>query len=314
MRFSDNQTPLYGMTRRRFLTLSAATLSAGALTTGQGAASQSQGIGPLRWRGHAFGAEVSISLDPGIQKPEAARRDLTDLIARMRQIEAQFTLFDPHGPMQQLNQTGRVTMTPYLRRVLDLSAQVHQATDGAFDPTVQTLWQALATGAAPDHGAVGFDQLRWNDRELTLGPGQAVTFNGVAQGYAADEARRLLRARGYGQALINMGEFSALGGGYLLGIADPAQGQLGQIGLHNAALATSSPKAMQIAGQPHILSPKGQGPQWSSVTVQAGSAALADACSTGFCLMSREAMADAVSLLPLKQVYLVDGQGNFGRL
>lgn len=314
MKLSGDRTPPYGVTRRRFLTLSAATLSAGALTTGQGAASQRQGIGPLRWRGFAFGAEVSISLDPGIQKTEAARRDLTDLIARMRQIEAQFTLFDPHGPMQRLNQTGRVAMTADLRRVLDLSAQVHQATDGAFDPTIQTLWQALATGGMPDQGAVGFDRLHWNDHELTLGRGQAVTFNGVAQGYAADEARRLLHARGYSQALINMGEYSALGGGYRLGIADPVEGQLGQIGLHNAALATSSPMAMQIAGQPHILSPKGQGPQWSSVTVHAGSAALADACSTGFCLMSHDAMADAVALLPLKQVYLVDRRGNFGRL
>jgi thiamine biosynthesis lipoprotein len=43
-----------------------------------------------------------------------------------------------------------------------------------------------------------------------------------------------------------------------------------------------------VGGQPHILHPKGQPARWSTVTVQADSAALADGLSTALVFATRD--------------------------
>ena len=44
-----------------------------------------------------------------------------------------------------------------------------------------------------------------------LGSGQAVTLNGIAQGFAADRVREVLAAHGIRHALIDTGEIGGLG-------------------------------------------------------------------------------------------------------
>ena len=91
-----------------------------------------------------------------------------------------------------------------------------------------------------------------------------------------DLVRDHLAAHGFTSALVNIGEYAALGGPFRLGIADPVAGMLAESVLTQGALAVSSPQAMQIGGQGHILHPQGQPPRWSTVAVEADSAALAD--------------------------------------
>ncbi|MEC7300309.1 MAG: FAD:protein FMN transferase [Pseudomonadota bacterium] len=284
------------MTRRRFLTLSAAAVLPGTAR----AASQS-------WRGIAFGGEVSITITGRADRIAA---DLKALTLRMRQIEARFTLFDPGSELRRLNRLGRAPLGADLDAVLTVARAVHDATDGMFDPTVQRLWLDLAEGRTPDLGRIGLGQLRREGGDLVLGPGQQLTLNGIAQGFAADQLRDMLRARGYARALVDMGEQAALGGHFRLGIEDPAAGPVGRVSIRNAAVATSSPGAMRIGGRDHILHPRGGAALWSTVTVVAGQAALADAASTAFCLMDVPTMRRARDRLGLHRVLYVDRDGD----
>ncbi|MBW6417567.1 FAD:protein FMN transferase [Celeribacter sp. PS-C1] len=292
------------LSRRRFLTLSACALASPAQATTE------------RWTGSAFGAEVSLDLRGANGLIEA---DLQAVIAEIRALERRFSLYDPASDLSKLNASGQGALSPQLREILALSHQVHAATQGLFDPTIQPLWEALAQGedvtAARD--LIGLDRVTREVDHINLGVGQKLSFNGIAQGYATDRIAALLAARGYGEALINMGEFTALGGSFRLGLEDPEAGRLGALHLSSGAMATSSPAAMTVGGETHILHPKGGAPMWSTVTVVAkgaGKAALADAASTAFCLMSLSEIEMAKQKLGLSRVYLVDVEGNLTSL
>ena len=114
------------------------------------------------------------------------------------------------------------------------------------------------------------------------------------------------------QALVDMGEFRALGGPWRLGLVDPAQGYLGTRTLTGGAVATSSPGALMLGDTGHILDPRGQGgARWSTVSVEAERAALADAFSTACCLMTAEEIRQAAKALPgIRRVTLVDREGD----
>ena len=282
------------MNRRRFLRI-----VAGAALAGSGARAET-------WQGRAFGAELSITAAGAL--PLAAIR------AEIAAVEAAFSLY-ADSELTRLNARGFVPGSPRFRAVLRVAAQVHAATGGAFDPTVQPLWQALATGQdpAPARRAIGLDRVRLGAR-VELAPGQALTLNGIAQGHAADGVAALCRRAGLGRCLVDMGEFHALGGPFRLGIEDPAAGRLGQRSLTDGALATSSPAAMAFPGGSHILGPQGQAPRWSTVTVEAASATLADAASTAFVLMGREEIRAAAMALGLRGVTLIDAGGNLETL
>lgn len=284
------------MNRRRFLQITAAAALGGRAAGAKGAAD---------WRGRAFGAEVAVS---GL--PETAR---AALLAEIAAIEATFSLYR-ESELTRLNAAGRGPGSAQMRAVLALAGRVHAATGGAFDPTVGRLWAARAARApeAEARAAIGFARVEIG-REIRLGPGQALTLNGVVQGYAADRVAALLEAAGAGPCLIDMGEFVGLGGRFRLGVEDPAAGLLGarEIGAGAPrAIATSSPGAMRLGAGGHILGPQGQTPRWSTVAVEGGGAALCDAASTGFVLMEAGEIARARDALGLGTVTLIDAAGD----
>lgn len=289
------------LTRRRFLCISAAALCAGASP-----------VAPARWRGIALGAEAEITLHgPGA---EAA---LTDAIARVRGIERAFSLYDPTSELSRLNASGRLAPSPAFRLLLTQTDAVHRATGGAFDPSVQPLWQALARGGDVEaaRALTGWERVTIG-QEITLAPGQALTFNGIAQGFATDVVSDLLASRGFGQALVNIGEHRALGGPWRLGLSDPAAGYLGTRTLADGAIATSSPAALRLGTGGHILDPRGlRAPLWSTASVEAESAAVADALSTACCLLEPDEIRRAMAALPgIRRMTLVDGEGRLRTL
>lgn len=263
------------MNRRRFLFIAAATAAV---------------AGPARaevttWQADMFGGTVRVDLrgPRSLAEPTAAM-----IGATIAEIEQAASLFKAGSALCRLNATGRLDeVPPALRDLLALADEVHRATGGRFDPTVQPLWRALAEGRDPAQARalIGWNRVR-PGTPLRLAEGQALTFNGVAQGYAADRVRRVLQAAGYRQALVEMGEFAALGGPFRLAVEDPAIGAAGTRQLMGNAIATSSPSAMRLGRGFHILGRHGERPNWSTIAVEAESAALADGFSTAFCLMS----------------------------
>lgn len=272
------------MNRRRFMAVCAAFAAAPASAETH------------RWQAPALGGVVSVDLrGPRALAAETARA----IAAAIAEVEAAASLFRPDSALSRLNRTGRLDDPPKaLRDLLALAGQLHVATDGAFDATVQPLWRALAEGADPAaaRARVGWSHVHAGAAAV-LGPGQALTLNGIAQGYAADRVRAILRLAGYERVLVDMGEYAALSGPFRIGVEDPELGRIAIRDLLGDAIATSSPGAMRIGADFHILGPHGQQPVWSTVSVQAASAAMADGLSTAFCLMEMPAIRAATARL-----------------
>ncbi|WP_138468305.1 FAD:protein FMN transferase [Poseidonocella sp. HB161398] len=285
------------LTRRRFLSIAAA---AAVLPAGARAAA---------WQGRAFGAEIALTLRGG---PERTGPALKAALKEIRALERRFSLYDPGSDLSRLNAAGRLDAPdPDMVALLATCGRLHRLTGGRFDPTVQSLWTSPP-------GIPGWEQVALGPGSIRLGPGQALTLNGIAQGHAADRISALLAAHGFTDTLVDLGEFRSRGGPWRIGIADPAAGLLGQRSLGDGALATSSPDAMQLAdGTGHIRDPRdpGRRPAWSTVSVEAASATLADGLSTAFCLMARAEIAALLPDLPeVARVVLVDAEGSLSTI
>lgn len=211
----------------------------------------------------------------------------------------------------ELNRAGRITAPPLeLVTVLAEAIRMWRLSDGAFDVTVQPLWQlytahfamAAADPAGPPVDAiarareqVGSHGLEVDPAEVRFArPGMAATLNGIAQGYITDRATDLLRAEGIASTLVDLGEIRALGShptGRPWRIALEKGGH--EIDLMDRAAATSSPAgtAFDAAGRHHHLFDPSTGRSCEGarqVSVVAREAMLADALSTALSLVPRE--------------------------
>lgn len=284
-------TPM--LTRRRLIALSAAFAATPALAD----TVQS-------WQGIGLGASVSVRLVGG--STAQARHTFRRIEIELARIEAMASLYRD-SDLTRLNRDGHLAHPPAdLLALLGLADTVHHATGGVFDPTVQPLYLALSAGLDADAARrlIGWQRVQRTDEAIRLDHGQALTLNGIAQGWAADRMADILRQEGFENALVDMGEVQALGkradgGPWQAQITAPKGTALGQVALTNRALATSSPMGTLIgSGLPHILGPQGQPPHWSTVSVSAESAALADALSTAFCLMPLDLIRQSLTAFP----------------
>lgn len=290
------------MNRRRFLTLSAAFACAPALARA------------ATWRGQALGTEVSVTLSGPRAAVEAA---LAAIPARLEEVEALFSLYRPDSALVRLNRDGALSpVPPLMRRLMAEATRAHRLTGGLFDPTVQPLWRAMAEGADTEAARrlIGWSRLSVTEGAVRLSPGQQLTFNGIAQGFASDLIREDLVARGFTQALVDIGEQAALGGPFRLGLEDPVHGAQGHRTLTDGAIATSSPGALRLGDSTHILSPDGRQPLWSTVSIEAPSATLADALSTAAVFLPTPALANLKRSAGLTRITTVDVSGRLATL
>lgn len=296
------------LTRRRMVAIVAAAAGSALLSGGQRV-----WAGELvRWRGSALGAQVSIDIfHPDWEEAEKA---IQVCLAEVRRLERQFSLYRPDSAICALNRSG-ILVAPDADMValFKASLQFSDLTDGAFDPTVQPLWQLYAghfSSEQPDPDGppaerlaealakVGRSGLRVSEQRVALlRRGAAVTLNGIAQGYATDRVVDVLRARGLSTTLVNMGEIRALGAradgtAWRVGLADPDQpGALtGTVDLVDRAVATTAGAGFRFdrSGRfTHLFDPRtGRSPAlYRTVSVIAPTATEADALSTAFSLM-----------------------------
>ncbi|WP_299655681.1 FAD:protein FMN transferase [uncultured Tateyamaria sp.] len=288
------------LNRRRFLAIAATFVAAPALAQ------------PHAWTGRAFGAEVSIQLHGPSAEVGPALAETQALIV---EIERLFSLYDPASDLVQLNKTGAIRMSERFEELVTLADQAHRLTGGLFDPTVQPLWRAIAEGADVDTALalIGWDRVSVVGRDVRLDAGQALTFNGIAQGYATDLVSQMLRDRGFHQTLVNIGEYRGMGGPWRLGLTDPTYGMLATRTIEDGAVATSSPLATPIGPHGHIVHPF-HAPIWSTVSVEADTAAMADALSTGLTLADMDLVRKVRATPGVRRITLVDQAGDLGSL
>jgi len=207
-------------------------------------------------------------------------------------------------------------------RLLRHCRRIHQATGGAFDITVQPLWELHAAHfarrprdpAGPAAGAVaaaralvGMARLRIDDDEIGFQRrGMKVTLNGVAQGFVTDAVVRILREAGLRHVLVDIGEIRAHGQGrnggpWQVGLLDPLSPLdiAGRVALSDRAIASSGGYGLAFddSGRHHHLFDPATGRSARhnrAVSVVAPDALTADALSTAFSAMEEAAIARAL--------------------
>jgi thiamine biosynthesis lipoprotein len=314
--------PNPNLTRRRLIAIAATAAGSALLAGGR----MAQAGDAVRWHGSALGAQVSIE----IYHPDRAEAErLVDRCTLdVRRLEQQFSLYSPDSAISILNRTG-ILVSPDADMVALLKASLLFAgiTHGAFDPTVQPLWQLYSdhfTSERPDSDGpsarklaealakVGHAGLRVSQNRIVLARhGAAITLNGIAQGYATDRVVERLRQAGLSTTLVNMGEIRAIGARpegkpWRVGLADPERPGVATetIDLIDRAVATSAGAGFRFdtSGRfTHLFDPAtGRSPsRYSTVSVLAPTATEADALSTAF------------SLLPLSEIReIVDARAN----
>ncbi|MFA3916521.1 FAD:protein FMN transferase [Ruegeria hyattellae] len=288
------------LTRRHFLTISA---SAAALPGFAGPSVSA------RWRGVALGAPASMRLE-GLSQTEADPI-FASVERELLRLENIFSLYRPDSEIRRLNDAGRINAPSVeLLEVLSLSASIHRASGGAFDPTVQPLWTALAMGRSPEEIAAARARVGWRNVAFDSGqvalrtPGMALTLNGIAQGMVSDRVHAMLAERGLKHLLIDMGELVARGSRgdgqpWKVGVADPAGKLRHSVRLSDRALATSATGGTLLNDTTgHILHPDGRDAEPKLVAVSAPRAVVADGLSTALCLCAPEQVTRIIGQFP----------------
>ena len=322
--------------RRRFLTISAVAAAAAAFPA------LARGAMPRHVEQDVvLGADVEIQL----YHPDrvAARAAMAEAFALAKRLEAIFSLHLPGSALSRLNREGALRDPPVeLVTLLHRAKACSEATAGAFDVTVQPLWNLYA-GHFALHGPdaqppaaerieaartkVDYRRLDTAAERIALqGSGMAVTLNGIAQGFITDCVSDMLRARGFDHVLIDMGEMRALGSHpdgrpWQVGIADPDRPwrSLITLPLRGQAIATSGGYGtpFDASGQwHHLLDPRtGRSAQhYRSVSVIAPDATTADALSTGLSAVAPDDLTAALRRYPDVGVIIVHRDGRITRL
>jgi FAD:protein FMN transferase len=283
-------------TRRRFLTIVGAVAGLPLIGTASAAPAT------LRWQGTALGAQASLSLRGA--DPDRTGAAIHAVIDEVDRLESIFSLYRPNSELVRLNRDGTLA-NPSLELVdlLSTARRVSELTEGAFDVTVQPLWQLYAAGKSDPAAiarslkVVGFDGIRMGSDEITLTrPGAEITLNGIAQGYITDRVAALLKAEGFDNVLVNMGEIRAVG-------SDPWQVSTPSartVTLSDRAVATSSRQGLTFDAQGryhHIFDPRtGQSTRdIETVSVVANSATIADALSTALMIGDIDRLRDRLT-------------------
>lgn len=227
------------LSRRRFITLAAVAAGLPLMLHAMGAQARL-----ARWEGTALGAPASIQL---YHEDEAqAQAAIAATLQELKRLEAIFSIYRADSAISALNRDGVLDNAPpdfiaLLTRALSLA----RISDGVYDPTVQPLWQTYFrhfTSTKPDPAgpaqrdiAAALARVNWRAVEVDAKrkrvrfdrPGMGLTLNSGAQGYITDCVTNVLRAHGFANMLVDMGEPRALstkpdGSAWRIGIANPA--------------------------------------------------------------------------------------------
>ena len=232
--------------------------------------------------------------------------------ARVRELEALWSVTDEHSEIHALNRDGSAALSGDAAGLLAGALDLCGRTDGALDITVYPvvrLW-GFTTGeyAVPEAGAIGelLTRVDYTRVELdeaagiaSLPDGAEIDLGSVAKGYTGDALAGLLKSRGVESALLDLGgNIQAVGtkpdgSPWRIGVRDPAgDGILGVVEVADRAVVTSGGYVRYFEQDGvrywHILDPETGAPARSglaSVTVIGESGLVCDALSTALFVM-----------------------------
>jgi thiamine biosynthesis lipoprotein len=282
----------------------------------------------LEYRQILMGVPVRILVYA--REKEAANTAVHAAFDRIRQLNLIFSDYDEDSEISRLVRSAPgqpVQVSSDLASVLAESLDLSRRCEGAFDVTVGplvALWRssrrtkrlptAAAIAAAKERVGYQFVHLNLKQRTVTLDkPGMRLDFGGIVKGYAADEARTVLRQRGFPQALVALsGDISAGDAppgepGWKIGVAGleaSAAEPTDSVWLKNKAVSTAGDafQFVEIGGKrySHLLDPKtGLGITRSvSVTVIAPTGLASDGLDSAVAILGPEKGMKLIAAVP----------------
>lgn len=265
--------------------------------------------------GEAMGSTYNIRyLDSAGRNYKQAIDSLLDLF------NLSVSTYLPDSDISLLNQGDSVRFRyPFFYPILKRSFEIHELTNGAFDPTVGPL--VIGWGFGPKKGLpaklpnvdslrklVDFPSLKFDEQGVRkTRPGISLDFNAVAPGYGVDVLATFLRDHGIAHYLIEIGGEVACRGRndkgqvWSIGINNPTYEEKG--GEYMQAALTVNDKGLATSGNyrrfyekdgkryAHTIDPRTGYPvehNLLSATVLAVDCMTADALATAFMVMGKE--------------------------
>ncbi len=290
--------------RRRLLSVVA--LSGGLALTPRIVLAKDEKAKVYQWNGIALGADASIQLYAA--SAHEAEKILNNATHIIQKYERLFSLYDQNSETSRLNNNGYLeSPSGDFVKLTQIAGKFGQETNGAFDITIQPLWDLYKNQFNTESGGelnakidrllpiIGYKNINVAEDYISFAKeGMAVSFNGIAQGFITDKVTEYLKSEGYKNVLVDIGEYNAAGPQadgqpWRIGLLNPfdAVSIADVIEIKNGAIATSGGYGNQFdqsGNHHHLFNPKtGQSSNlYASVTVKANDATTADALSTAF--------------------------------
>lgn len=302
------------ITRRNFLNITAVSIAL-SMFPNKLSASQKK----VSWEGFALGAQSKMSLFH--KDINYAKDTLKECEKEIYRLENIFSLFIKDSIINKLNNQSYLKNPPReLIEVLNFSREISKNSKGAFDITVQPLWEIhakyfndkklLEKKIKKSKKLIAWDKIRISKNRIHFKQkGMAITLNGIAQGYITDKISELLRKKGFTNVLVDLGEINTIGqhpNNRDWNISTPYLKDKKYLQINNQAMASSGGYGTSFNRKlHHLFNPKsGTSANYvKSVTVVAQTAMLADALSTAIAVMPKNKSKNLIKLYPNVRVY-----------
>lgn len=202
-----------------------------------GCSNQNEVVEPISKTTLQFGTVIQITVFDQADAPA-----LEKVLAHMKVLEDELSTSVETSNISVFNGAGSgeaVKLTDHAKAVIDRGLHYSELSGGMFDITIEPLvdlWgigqdDAQVPGDAALQDAIDLVDYKLLNYDFEAGTltklkdGVKIDLGGIAKGYAADEAARILRENGVTKALINLG-----GNVYALGNKD---GQPWKVGVQN---------------------------------------------------------------------------------
>lgn len=284
--------------------------------------------------GDFFSSVVRLDVCYESGQQDAVQAAIDEIWTRFTDIHWRLSVYDPNSDMNRLNQAypEAATIGADTYQLIKDAMGYHALSGGMFDITIYPLlkvWKLsekqnvlpTADDIRLARVSMGMDQIETlkDNQVRLLHPETRLSIDSIADGYAADEAARILRAHGFENFLVDAtGELYAGGRAcdgkpWRIGVKAPDDPSaiVDVLSIENAAVTTSGSyeRFYTIQGQTysHIINPVTGFPRDDivSATAIAPNAEFSDFLSTALCAMD-----------PQKGIELIDslGEGYAGML
>ena len=260
----------------------------------------------------------------------------TDIDSILNEIDLSLSIYNNNSLISNINSGDSVNTDFLFNTVFDVSKEINEKTNGAFDPSISPLvnyWgfynytgvkEILVDSTEINNilKNIGFGKIKIKNNLVQLPANMSLDFNSIAQGYTVDLIGSYLRKVGVNDFLINVGGENLASGKnqegdiWKIGIEKPTNKINDDykliLSLNNKAIATSGNyrKFHKINGKKysHVIDPLTGYPAYNrllSVSVIHDDCMIADAYATAFMVMGVKKTKDFIKKNKELQVFLI---------